>query len=78
GHTEDLNGEIYATTEDTIEFEINKYRSGRFIEIRSLFPTGMIYSSNRIYNKTILDSVIAEETKWAEEANAKRLKWQRN
>ena len=78
GHTEDLNGEIYATTEDTIEFEINKYRSGRFIEIRSLFPTDMIYSSNRTYNKTILDSVIAEETKWAEEANAKRLKWQRN
>ncbi len=77
GHTEDLNGEIYATTEDTIEFEINKYRSGRFIEIRSLFPTDMIYSSNRTYNKTILDNVIAEETKWAEEANAKRLKMQR-
>lgn len=77
GHTEDLNGEIYATTEDTIEFEINKYRSGRFIEIRSLFPTNMIYSSNRTYNKTILDSVIAEETKWAEEANTKRLKMQR-
>ena len=78
GHTEDLNGEIYATTEDTIEFEINKYRSGRFIEIRTLFPTNMIYSSNRTYNNSILDSVIAEETKWAEEANAKRLKWQRN
>ena len=77
GHTEDLNGEIYATTEDTIEFEINNYRSGRFIEIRSLFPTNMIYSSNRTYNKTILDSVIAEETKWAEEANTKRLKMQR-
>lgn len=77
GHTEDLNGEIYATTEDIIEFEINNYRSGRFIEIRSLFPTNMIYSSNRTYNKTILDSVIAEETKWAEEANAKRLKMQR-
>lgn len=78
GHTEDLNGEIYATTEDTIKFEINKYRSGRFIEIRSLFPTSMIYSANRTYNESILDSVIAEETKWAEEANAKRLKWQRN
>ena len=77
GHTEDLNGEIYATTEDVIEFEINNYRSGRFIEIRSLFPTNMIYSSNRTYNKTILDSVITEETKWAEEANAKRLKMQR-
>ena len=77
GHTEDLNGEIYATTEDTIEFEINKYRSGRFIEIRTLFPTDMIYSSNRTYNKSILDSVITEETKWAEEANAKRLKMQR-
>ena len=77
GHTEDLNGEIYVTTEDIIEFEINNYRSGRFIEIRSLFPTNLIYSSNRTYNKTILDSVIEEETKWAEEANAKRLKMQR-
>ena len=72
GHTEDLNGEIYATDLNKIEFEIRKYSGNKFIEIRSLFPNFMIETSNRTYDKEILNSVIEEETKWAEEANRKR------
>ena len=72
GHTEDLNGEIYTTNLDTIQFNLDGFNSGRYVEIRTLFPTEMITSSARTKNVDILDSVIEEETVWANEANAKR------
>lgn len=72
GHTEDLNGTIYATDTDKIEFEINNFRSGRYVEVRTLFPTELIIESGRTQNKDMLQTVVNEETKWAEEANARR------
>ena len=72
GHTEDLNGEIYATGLNKIEFTVNDFNSGRYVEIRTLFPTSMIAFSNRGNNIEILDSVIEEETVWANDANARR------
>ena len=72
GHTEDLNGEIYATELNKIEFTVNDFNSGRYVEIRTLFPTNMIAFSNRGNNIAILDSVIEEETVWANEANERR------
>ena len=72
GHTEDLNGTIYVTDTNKIEFEINNFRSGRYVEIRTLFPTELVNYSGRTKNKEILNTVINEETKWAEEANARR------
>ncbi|MFR3183524.1 MAG: DUF2207 domain-containing protein, partial [Clostridia bacterium] len=72
GHTEDLNGEIYATDSDKIEFEINNFISGKYVEIRTLFPTELINEANKLYNKEILGAAIKEETKWVDEANAKR------
>ena len=72
GHTEGLNGEIYATDLNKIEFEVTKFKSGRYVEIRSLFPTNMITTSGRTYSGNIYDKVISEETKWANEANLKR------
>lgn len=72
GHTEDLNGTIYATDANKIEFEINNFRSGRYVEIRTLFPTELITISKKTKNKEILQTAIKEETKWADAANAKR------
>lgn len=72
GHTEDLNGEIYTTDTDRIEFSINQFRAGRYVEIRTLFPTEMIISSGRTKNIERLDTVIEEESIWAEQANARR------
>lgn len=72
GHTEDLNGVIYVTGLNKIEFEINNFNSGRFVEIRTLFPTELINYSGRTANTDILQSVIDEETEWANEANARR------
>ena len=72
GHTEDLNGEIYATDSNKIEFTMNRFRSGRYVEIRTLFPTEMITHSGRGKNKERLEQVVREETKWANQANEKR------
>lgn len=72
GHTEDLNGTIYVTDLNKIEFELDNFRSGRYVEIRTLFPTELITSSGRIKNTEILQMVINEETKWADKANARR------
>lgn len=72
GHTEGLNGTIYATGLNKIEFELNNFRSGRYVEIRTLFPSDLITSSGRIKNKEILQTAIKEETKWADQANARR------
>lgn len=74
GHTEELNGEIYVTSNTTIEFSLDGYNRGNMLEVRVLFPTEMIQSSSRQENIDILQNVIDEETKWAEEANAKRLR----
>lgn len=72
GHTKDLNGEIYVTELNKIEFTINNYSSGNYVEVRALIPNEMILFSNRVYNYDILNSVIEEETKWANEANERR------
>ena len=72
GHTEGLNGEIYATATNKIEFEVNNFRAGRYIEIRTLFPTAMITNSGRAYSRERLNEVIEKETVWANEANARR------
>ena len=72
GHTEDLNGTIYATDLNKIEFELDNFRSGRYVEIRTLFPTELITTSGRTKNTEILQTAITEETKWADKANAKR------
>ena len=72
GHTEDLNGEIYTTDTNKIEFNINKFRSGRYVEVRTLFPTEMIKQTRRGTNIEVLNKVISEETTWANQANARR------
>lgn len=72
GHTEDLNGTIYVTDMNKIEFEINNFRNGRYVEIRTLFPTEQIINTGRVKNSEILQTVINEETKWADKANSRR------
>lgn len=72
GHTEDLNGEIYVTDFNKIEFTIKNYSGGKYVEVRSLFPNDMIVFTGTQFNYNILDTVIEEETIWADEANARR------
>ena len=75
GHTEDLNGEIYVTDKDEIKFQLNNFNSGRYVEVRILFPSDMIISTARTFNENRYDDVLEEEAKWAKQANLRR-KWQ--
>ncbi len=77
GHTKDLNGTIYATDLNKIEFELSNFRSGRYLEIRTLFPTNLISTTKREDSSNILETALSEETKWAEEANRQRQAQQR-
>ena len=72
GHTEGLNGTINPIETNRVEFYINEFISGRYVEVRTLFPTEQITSTKRIKNTEILDSAVKEETKWADEANKRR------
>lgn len=72
GHTSGLNGTIYATDNNKIEFEINQFKHGTYVEVRTLFPTSLINTSGRVEQTDILDTAIKEETKWANKANQKR------
>lgn len=77
GHTKYLNGEIYAIDNKTIFFEVNNYRAKEYVEVRALMPTYLFPNKETInINKT--EEVIQEETKWAEEANARRSARDRN
>lgn len=78
GHTKYLNGEIYVTDLDTIKFTVNQYSNSNYVEIRALIPKDMISYSGRTYSNDILESVISEETSWANEANARRKRVENN
>ena len=72
GHTAGLNGTIYATDTNKIQFEINQFKNGTYVEVRTLFPTSLIINSGRVKQTDILDKAVKEETKWADKANTKR------
>ena len=72
GHVDTLNGEIYTTSEDTVEFNLTNFRSGRYVEVRVAFPTNLVEYSGRVYNEDKLSNIIEEETVWANKANAIR------
>ena len=70
GHTKGLNGEIYATDNDKIEFTIDDFKAGTYVEIRTLFPNYILNEEvKREYNHEILGTVLDEEEDWANEAN---------
>lgn len=73
GHTPDLNGTIYATSNNTIEFEVKNNKAKKMVEVRIAMPNGIIESSGRTYNVDRLNTIIQEETGWANDANSSRI-----
>ena len=68
-----LNGEIYATANDTVTFKISPYIADTFIEVRvAILETEMFNAINKTYNNDQLQNIIDEETVWANEANERR------
>lgn len=78
GHTKYLNGEIYATDNDTVEFMVENYKAKQFVEVRILTPTDIFSKVSKISTLNKADEIIEEETKWAEEANLRREKRDKN
>lgn len=68
-----LSGDIQKPNGSTITFELPNLRSNEFLEVRIVTPPQIyeLISNRNLENK--LDSIIAEETKWADQANAKRM-----
>lgn len=74
GHTKYLNGEVKVVSSDTVEFNLNNYKSKNYVEVRLTMPTYLFekVSSENISQEEKLDDIIKEETEWANEANARR------
>lgn len=72
GHTQSLNGQIYASDFDLVNFSAYQIQPGNFVEVRVLMPTDMISYSQRTINENHLETVLKEEEKWANEANFRR------
>lgn len=72
GHTEDLNGEIYLKSGNQIQFNVNNFKSGRYVEVRIAMPKNMVNLATRENDQKSLQTIINEETIWANEANARR------
>ena len=69
-----LNGNIYAIDNNKVEFEVSNLQEGNMLEVRVVTPPGVFTSSTNYRNNEKLDEILAEETKWANEANARREK----
>lgn len=74
GHTKYLNGEVKVVSSDTVEFNLNNYKSKNYVEVRLTMPTYLFenISSENISQEEKMDDIIKEETEWANEANARR------
>lgn len=72
GHTEDLNGTVYPTSDNVIIFELNNFKNGKFVEIRTLIPNNLVGNVTRKESGEILPIVLKEEEKWANDANFRR------
>ena len=71
-HLKYLNGEIYFIDNDRIEFTVDKYQSGTYVEVRALMPNYLFPRLEFTSHENMTDKIVEEETKWAEEANARR------
>ena len=72
-----LNGNIRRMENNVVYFEVDNLRSKTMLEARVVTPTYLFYNNlNTSYSKN-LDNILAQETKWADEANAKREKLQK-
>lgn len=70
-----LNGEIYKTANDTVSFYVDNFSSGTMLETRVVVEEPIFFCREWPENK--LESILQEETKWAEQANQKRKMTQR-
>jgi uncharacterized membrane protein len=69
-----LYGEIQRIDDERVLFTSTDIPSGKMVDIRMAFDKELIANSAKLSNKTMLDKIIEEETKLADEANKEREK----
>ena len=67
-----LSGEIHKVDGNTVSLSVNDLYANDYLEIRIVTPPGIYETSTNVFKSNMLQSIIAEETEWADEANAAR------
>lgn len=67
-----LNGEITLTDTPSALLTVDYLPPATFVEGRTTFPASSVPAARRMSNRNALDSILAEETKWAERSNELR------
>ena len=67
-----LTGDIQKVSSNTVQFNLPKITSNEMLEVRVVTDENIYLENKNIYNYNKLDSIIAEETRWADEANHER------
>ena len=66
-----LNGEIKKVSENLVEFSVDNFNPNTMLELRVVTTDKIFQNVEKIRNYNYLERILAEETNWAEEANAK-------
>lgn len=67
-----LNGNIEIIDNQTVKFEVSKLNTGTMVEVRVVTTANIFIQNLNTYSENKLSSILAEEGKWADEANAER------
>lgn len=67
-----LTGEITKVGNDLVEFNMPKLSRNSMLEVRIVTEENIYDMSDNKHNNNYLDSILSEEKKWADEANAER------
>lgn len=70
----DLSGEINRVSEDKVSFKVPKLTKNTMLEVRIVTEENIYEGSGKFSNSDKLQSIIAEEQAWADEANSERYK----
>lgn len=71
-----LNGNIEIQSNDTVVFKVERLKANTMLEARVVTNPDIFYSNLNISNTNKLSSILEQEQKWADEANAIRQKKQ--
>lgn len=69
-----LTGDIQKISTNTVKFTLPQITANEMLEIRIVTDENIYLETDNKYSYSMLDNIISEETKWADEANAIREK----
>lgn len=64
-----INGNINIDSTNQVSFGVEFFDSGNFLEVRMALPNELFTKNNNTSQKAVINQIIEEETKWAQETN---------